>query len=72
MQKLIKDKIIIGDLNNILTILYRKGIITSYEFKIMPYYAQNEIKVYLNLTTCYMVKTIQLCSVIDVEFAEEE
>jgi hypothetical protein len=26
----------------------------------------------LNLTTCYMVKAIQLCSVINVEFAEEE
>jgi hypothetical protein len=26
----------------------------------------------LNLMTCYMVKAIQLCSVINVEFAEEE
>lgn len=72
MQELIKQKIIAEDLNNIFAVLYRKSVITSFEFKIMPYYAQHEIKVYLSLTTCYMVKAIQLCSVINVDFAEEE
>lgn len=72
MENLIKKKMIVEDLKNIFTVLYRRGIITSYEFDVVPYYAQNEIKVYLNLTTCYMVKAIQLCSVINVEFAEEE
>lgn len=72
MITLIKKRIIVEDLNNIFSILYRKNIITSYEFNILPYYAQHEIKVYLSLTTCYMVKSIQLCSVINVDFAEEE
>ena len=72
MVELIKDKIIIEDLHSILKILSSKGIITSYDFNVAPNYAKNEIKVYLNLMTCYMVKPIQLCSVIDVKFAEEE
>jgi hypothetical protein len=69
---LIEDEIIISDLNNILKKLSNKNIITSYDFKIVPYYAKGEIKVYLNLTTCYTVKAVQLCSIINVEFAEEE
>jgi hypothetical protein len=72
MVELIKDKIIVDDLHDILKKLSSNNIITSYEFNIVPYYAKGEIKVYLNLLTCYMVKAIQLCSVINVEFAEEE
>lgn len=69
---LIEDGIITEDLHNILKRLATKNIITAYDFTIVPYYAKGEIKVYLNLMTCYMVKPIQLCSVINVEFAEEE
>lgn len=72
MVELIEDEVIIEDLHSILKRLSTKGVITSYEFNIVPYYAKGEIKVYLNLMTCYMVKAIQLCSVINVEFAEEE
>ena len=70
--ELIEDEIIVEDLHSILKRLSTKGVITSYDFNIVPYYAKGEIKVYLNLMTCYMVKAIQLCSVINVEFAEEE
>ena len=69
---LIKEEIVITDLQNILKALLTKGIITEYDFNIVPYYAKGEIKVYLNLKTCYMVKSVQLCTVIDVEFEEEE
>lgn len=72
MVDLIKDEIITEELNSILTRLVSKNVITSYDFTIVPYYAKGEIKVYLNLMTCYMVKAIQICSVINVEFAEEE
>ena len=72
IAELIEEEIITEDLNNILNRLMISNIITSYDFKIVPYYAKGEIKVYLNLMTCYMVKAVQLCSVIDVEFAEEE
>jgi hypothetical protein len=72
MIDLIEDEIVVEDLHHILKLLNVKGVITSYEFNIVPYYAKGEIKVYLNLMTCYMVKAIQLCSVINVELAEEE
>ena len=72
MIKLIKDGVIIEDLNKILRTLRSRNIITSFDFRIVPYYAKGEVKVYLNLMTCYMVKAIQICSVINVEFAEEE
>lgn len=72
MVELIEEKIIDADLNIILSYLRNAEIITSFDYTIVPSYNQGEIKVYLNLATCYMVKPIQLCSVIDVEFAEEE
>ena len=67
---LIKESIIIKDLNNILTQLGAKGVITNYDFTVVPYYAKGDIKVYLNLMTQYMVKSVQMCSVINVEFEE--
>lgn len=72
ITELIEDEIIIDDLHNILKKLSSNNIITSYDFTIVPYYAKGEIKVYLNLMTCYMVKAVQICSVINVEFAEGE
>lgn len=72
MISLIEDEIVITDLTNILEILVNKDIITSYDFKIVPLYSKGEIKVYLSLLTNYMVKAIKLCSVINVEFEEEE
>lgn len=69
---LIEDEIITEDLNNLLNKLATRNIITSYDFKIVPFYAKGEIKVYLNLMTCYMVKAVQICSVINVNFTEEE
>lgn len=69
---LIEDNIIVEELQHILGKIAAKSIITSYDFKIVPSYATGEIKVYLNLMTCYMVKAVQMCSVINVEFAEEE
>lgn len=71
MVDLIKDEVIVEDLHSILEVLVAKNIITQYNFKIMPYYATGEIKVYLTLLTCYMVKAITLCTVVDVEFEEE-
>ena len=69
---LIEDNVIVEELQHILGKIAAKSIITSYDFKIVPSYATGEIKVYLNLMTCYMVKAVQMCSVINVEFAEEE
>lgn len=69
--ELIEDKIIEIGLETILESLSRRNIITDYSYTIVPSYSTGEAKVYLNLTTCYMVKPIQLCSVVNVEFEEE-
>lgn len=69
--ELIEEEIITSDLREILTKLVNLGVITSYEYTIVPSYIKGEIKVYLSLMTCYMVKAIQLCSTINVEFDEE-
>lgn len=70
--KLIEENIIKDDLTTILTRLVKGGVITTYDFTLVPTYVKGEIKVYLNLMTCYMVKAVQLCSTIHVDFAEEE
>lgn len=72
MYKLIKEGTIREDLTSILNIISSKGIITKYDFTIVPYYAKGEIKLYLSLLTCYMVRAVKICSVINLEFEEEE
>ena len=72
MYTLIEQKIIDSDLDKILNILSSKSIITKYSFKIEPNYLQNEIKVYLNLQTCYMIKSIKICSIIKLSYTEPE
>ena len=71
MYTLIKDYIISNDLNNILEAILSKEIITEYDFDIFPNYAKGEVKVYLSLLTSYMVKSVKICSVINLEFDEE-
>lgn len=71
MVDLMKDEVIVEDLHHILEILVAKNIITQYNFKVMPYYATGEIKLYLTLMTCYMVKAVTLCTVVNMEFDEE-
>ena len=58
-------------LTEILSRLANLGVITTFDYTVVPSYIKGEIKVYLNLMTCYMVKAIQLCSTINVEFDEE-
>lgn len=70
--ELIENEIIHQDLQAILKKLHSKNIITSFDFTIVPNYGNGEVKVYLTLLTCYMVKAIQICSVIDLEFSEED
>lgn len=69
--ELIEENIITNDLTEILSRLANLGIITTFDYTVVPSYIKGEIKVYLNLMTCYMVKAIQLCSTINVEFDEE-
>jgi hypothetical protein len=67
---LIRESIITEDINNVLNYLSAKGVITKYDFTIVPSYAKGEIKVYLNFMTQYMIKPVQICSVINAEFDE--
>ena len=69
---LIESKIIKKDLQFILEQLVKRNVITSYEFKIVPSYAKGEVSIYLNLMTCYMIKAVQMRSIINVDFLEEQ
>lgn len=71
LHKLIKEEIIQQDLSNLLTTLVNMNVITWYEFKLVPEYSRGHLKVYLSLKTNYMVKAIQICSLIDIEYLEE-
>lgn len=71
MAMLVKKNIIKDDLHTILKALRNRGIITNYNFEIVPFYGRGEAKVYLTLMTNYMIKPIQLCTVIDVQYIEE-
>lgn len=71
MVKLVKEKIVVNDIETILHTLKSRGIITSYEFRIVPYYSQGHIKVYLTMMTNYMVKAVHLATVIEMEFIDE-
>ena len=71
MHKLIKKGTLRADLNSILTTIKSADIINSFEFRIQPYYQQNEIRIYLTMLTNYMVKAINLCAVVHAQFDEE-
>ena len=68
---LVKENIIGNDLTSILKALKYREIITQYNFEIVPFYGKGEIKVYLTLMTNYMIKPIQVCTVVDVKYIEE-
>lgn len=72
MVDLIKKNIMSTDISKILKNLSERGIISKHNFNLVPYYNQHEIKVYLNLETQYMIKSVTICSTINVEFAENE
>lgn len=71
IEDLIKRKIMKQDLDTILISLESSNIITHYEYKIIPNYAAGEIRVYLALKTNYMIKSIHVCSVINLEYIQE-
>ena len=71
IDDLINKSVIEKDTRKILNTLVKKNIITKYSFTIVPYYNWHEIKVYLNLESCYMIKPITICPVINVTYEEE-
>lgn len=72
IASLIEYNIIQDDLKLMLSKIQSMNVINDYDFVIVPFYAKGEVNVYLNLRTNYMVKSVQLCSVINVDFIEEE
>lgn len=71
MITLVHDGIITHDTDVILSYIKQAGIITAYNFKIVPYYDIGEVRVYLEMKTNYMVKAVRMAATIDVEYAEE-
>lgn len=70
IEELIKRDTMDKDIRKILNALVKRDIITKYSFTIVPYYNWNEIRVYLNLESGYMIKPITICPVINVEYEE--
>ena len=71
INDLISNDVMDKDIRKILNTLVKKDIITKYSFTIVPYYSWNEIRVYLNLESCYMIKPITICPIINIEYEEE-
>lgn len=71
INDLISNETMDKDIRKILNALVKKDIITKYSFTIVPYYSWNEIRVYLNLESCYMIKPITICPIINIEYEEE-
>lgn len=71
IKDVIRNDVIVQDLKSILETLRQRSIITSYDFKILPHYQNGEVKVYLTLKTCYMVKAVVLRTAFNVESSEE-
>lgn len=71
MYELVKEKTIHNDIGTILSTLKNVGIITAFEYRIVPYYAKGHIIVYLTMMTNYMVKSVKLSTTINIEFLEE-
>ncbi len=71
INDLISDNVMEKDIRKILNALVERNIVTKYSFTIVPYYNWNEIKVYLNLESCYMIKPITICPIINVKYEED-
>lgn len=71
LDELINRGIMESDLKFIFNSLLSRGIITNADFKIVPTYATGHVKLYLRLKTNYMIKAIQLCSMINVQYIQE-
>lgn len=71
MQMILKEGYIEKDIKQMLETLKSIDYITYYEYKLVPYYMQGEIKVYLTLISNFMVKSVTLCTSIRAEFSED-
>lgn len=71
IRDIIHSDVINNDINKILSMLVSRDVINKYSFTIIPYYNWNEIRVYLNLESSYMIKPITVCPVINVQYSEE-
>ena len=72
INDIIRGDVIVQDLKLILSTLKSVNIITSYNYKILPHYSTGEVKVYLTLMTCYMVKSVVLRTAFNVKTSEED
>jgi hypothetical protein len=70
IDEIIKAGVINADIKKILDTLKQKGLLTNYSFAVIPYYNQNQIKVYLNLESIYMIKPITICPILDIQYDE--
>lgn len=71
MHTIMQEGLLEKDIKTMLETLKGIDYITYYDFKLVPYYLQGEIKVYLTLISNFMVKSVTLCTSIKAEFSED-
>lgn len=69
-KKLMDENIIDSSIDDILSVLVSKNIITTYSYQLEPDYINGHLTVNLNLLTNYMTKSVKISSIINIE-AEE-
>ena len=70
LRDLIEKRIIHNNIDNILSILESKNVITNYKYSLEPNYREGTLIVNLDMLTNYMTKSLKINSVINVN-AEE-
>jgi hypothetical protein len=70
LRNLIEKKIIHNNMNNILSILKSKNVITDYSYNLEPNYKEGTLIVNLDMITNYMTKSIKINSVININTEE--
>jgi hypothetical protein len=70
LRNLMEKRIIHNNIDNILSILESKNVITNYKYSLEPNYREGTLIVNLDMLTNYMTKSLKINSVININ-AEE-
>lgn len=70
LRNLIEKRIIHNNIDNVLSILESKNVITNYKYSLEPNYREGTLIVNLDMLTNYMTKSLKINSVININTEE--
>jgi hypothetical protein len=70
LRELIEKSIINNNIENILSVLVSKNVITNYHFTLEPNYQEGTLIVNLDMITNFMTKSVKINSIINIESEE--